>query len=93
MLVNRRVKNMVTLKFETKPIFKFDENGKFETEDQGLIKRLLPYFDHEENEIVNCNGNGYSNNENKFKCKKCGQECESKGLLLAHYRIKHKKGE
>jgi hypothetical protein len=71
-------KNLVVIDSEkgTK-LFQFDGNGEFETDDEKMIKRAVPYFKHEDNIET-------------MKCKKCGAEFTNKGELLAHYR-QHKK--
>lgn len=34
-----------------KPLFRFNEQGEYETNDERLIERLKPYFRYENNEI------------------------------------------
>ena len=60
--------------------FQFDENGEYETEDEKLIDWMK-----KNKGFIKCENN-------TLKCKKCGQEFENKGLLMAHYR-QHKKEE
>lgn len=56
--------------------FYFNENGRFETENETLCKILKQHFEVEE--------------PKKYHCKHCDYETENKGELLAHYR-EHKK--
>lgn len=57
--------------------FSFDKNGKFETDNQFLIKILSQTF----------------KTDNLKKCKKCDFSCDNQGVLLKHYRENHKKEE
>ena len=63
---------------------KFDENGEYETDNPGLIKRMS----------VNFQIKGTSKEEiavkKTYKCKKCDFVGENMGILLAHYRNEHK---
>jgi hypothetical protein len=76
LLVNTRKK--VNGMYKNTPLFIFDENGEYETEDKRLIEKLKKNFKHE---------------NNKFKCKKCDFETDNMGELLAHYRKEHPKEE
>ncbi|MCK9218285.1 MAG: hypothetical protein M0P77_10285 [Firmicutes bacterium] len=69
-----RARQRVGMRKRTVPIFQFDENGEYETNDKKLIEALKPHYKHQKPHV----------------CKKCGEEFENKGLLLAHYRH-HKK--
>jgi hypothetical protein len=61
-------------------MFKFDENGIYETNHPITIKRMRGRFEEIKEEI-------------KLKrCKKCDFTCDNQGELLAHYRESHPKG-
>lgn len=61
-----------------KPLFRFDKNGEYETNDPKMIKRCQKQFEVKE--------------ETKpRKCKKCNFTCETQGELLRHYRENHPK--
>lgn len=59
-------------------VFKFDNEGKFETENPLLINRLKLTFKFEEIKRIHC--------------KKCDFECNTKGELTAHCQTEHPKG-
>jgi hypothetical protein len=63
----------------SKKVFQFDDKGEFITEDKSLIEWMKKYKSFIKTE------------KETFKCKKCGNVFENKGLLLSHYR-EHKKG-
>jgi hypothetical protein len=84
MAVTERNKDPRTRQFRRNVlVFRFDQKGEFETEDEKLIKRLMPKFKHES---VKETATGDS-----IKCKKCSFTCSNKGELMAHYRKEHKK--
>ena len=62
--------------------FYFDENGRYETENQILIKVLSQQFEIE---------NKVTGTEAIRRCKKCDFTCASQGEMLKHYREKHPK--
>lgn len=74
-LVKTRKRKQFSTEVTMKPLFRFDENGEYETTDERLIQKLKKKFKYEE--------------EKTYKCKKCEYETTNKGELLAHYR-KHK---
>lgn len=74
-LVSSRKYNNMKKHTEQKPIFRFDNNGEYETDNPDMIERLKPHFKHSAS----------------LKCKKCDFETENKGLLMAHYREMHPK--
>jgi len=78
MLVKQRKRKKMSTEYELKPVFRFDENGEFITDDEKLIKKLAPKFRHEED-------------PDKKICKQCGQPFDNTGALLAHYRLSHPK--
>jgi uncharacterized Zn-finger protein len=75
-LVKTRKRKQFSTEVVMNPLFRFDENGEYETTDERLIQKLKKKFKYD---------------ENKFTCKKCGETFDNKGLLLAHYR-NHKEG-
>ena len=86
MLVKEKKRTYFENTFQFKPIFRFDKNGEYITDNEKLIEKLKTRFRHVplENDDVN-------DKDNKImKCKKCDFETENKGLLMAHYR-EHKK--
>lgn len=65
---------------QLKTKFIFDENGKYETQDEKLIawmKKNKNFIRCEESEVL--------------KCKKCEFTCSNRGELMAHYRKDHPK--
>ncbi len=74
----------------------FDDKGMFDTkaylknfEETVLIPRLNIHFKQvEEIEVEEVEAD-----EKEYKCKKCDFTCDSKGLLLAHYREHKKDGD
>ena len=79
MLVKDRKRIPFSTEWKFKPLFRFDEDGEFVTEDEKLIERLKRKFKYEvENNV-------------EFKCKQCDYTTTNKGELLAHYRKEHPK--
>jgi len=78
MLVKEKRKQPFTGRVISKPLFRFDENGEYETDDPRLIQKLKKKFKYEE--------------EKAYRCKKCSFECDNKGELLAHYKHEHSRG-
>jgi hypothetical protein len=76
-LVREMRRNPMKDEPEFVPIFRFDKNGEYTTSDDKLIQKLKKKFRYEEEKV--------------FKCKKCGEEFENRGLMLAHYRANHPK--
>lgn len=76
-LVREMRRKPFSTEYEFKPVFRFDEKGEYSTSDDRLIQKLKRKFKYEE--------------EKKFTCKKCGEEFNNRGLLLAHYRANHQK--
>ena len=81
-LVKEKRKKPYSIEIEFKPIFRFDSNGEYTTEDQRLIEKLKRKFRYEDN---------VTDDKPIITCKKCGETFESKGLLLAHYKKEHPK--
>jgi hypothetical protein len=77
-LVKERRKKPFSKEVKNIPLFRFDENGEYETTDDRLIQKLKKKFKFEE--------------EKTYKCKKCDYETSNKGELMAHYRTNHKEG-
>lgn len=48
MLVKQRMRKPGTMEIAQKPLFRFDPNGEFVTEDEKLIEKLKPRFRYEE---------------------------------------------
>lgn len=69
--------------------FYFDNNGRFETDNEILCKILKQHFEVEEE--VSENKEIQAEVKETFKCKKCDFETDNKGLLMAHYKEKHPK--
>jgi hypothetical protein len=65
---------------DNKPLFRFDKNGEFVTEDERLIKRLKQHFKYEDNA-----------KSDSINCKKCDFSCSNRGELMAHYKKEHPK--
>lgn len=80
LLVKERKRKRFTTEFIYKPLFRFDENGEYITEDERLIEKLKRKFEYKE-----------INDNPEFLCKKCGASFESRGALLLHYRKDHPK--
>ena len=76
-LVREMRRKPFSTEYEFKPIFRFDEKVEYSTTDDRLIQKLKKKFKFEE--------------EKTYKCKKCGEEFENRGLMLAHYRANHPK--
>jgi hypothetical protein len=72
-----------------KLLFRFNENGEFETTDQGLIEKLKRHFKYDNEQIKPAGAEPAK----MMKCKKCNFETDNKGLLMAHYREHKKDGE
>jgi hypothetical protein len=75
LLVNTRKK--VNGMYKNTPLFRFDKNGEYNTDDEKLINKLKPNFKYEKN----------------YKCNKCNFETDNMGELLQHYKHKHPKEE
>ena len=77
-----------------KLLFRFDSNGEFVTDDEKLIARLLPRFEHD-GTITTVEEKSVEADKveiNLRHCKKCDFTCETQGQLLKHYREEHAKG-
>lgn len=77
-LVSQRIYNVATQKSKIKPLFRFNEEGEYETGNEALIRRLKMKFKHDDSVI--------------HKCKYCDFETSNMGKLMAHYR-EHKRSE
>lgn len=87
MLVTTRKTNKITNASMMVPLFRFNEDGVYETDDPLMIARLNGRFDciDNSNEVIE--------KKETFTCKYCNEEFESKGKLLAHYKVCKKKGK
>jgi hypothetical protein len=82
-----------------RPLFKFDENGEFDTKDfmlefeKKLIDRIKVYFRHEEMPEAEAVVDNVTRvvETPEFKCKKCNEVFTNQGEFLAHHRTAHKK--
>lgn len=91
MLVKSRKKVLFQNTVQFKPLFRFNENGEYETNDEQLIKKLISRFDHKVMEDTLKNIEAIEEKEvKKITCKKCGQQFENIGKLMNHSRIEHK---
>lgn len=70
-LVKERKRKQFTMGIINKPLFRFDENGEYETNDPILIEKLKRKFKYD---------------EKSYSCKKCDFTTNNKGELLAHYK-------
>lgn len=77
-VVTRNGYNRFTKKKRINVLFRFDDNGEYETEDLKLIESLKQHFKYDEAKA-------------KMKCKHCEFETENKGELMSHYRNHHGK--
>lgn len=81
-LVSERKRKPMSKEFTVKPIFRFDTNGEYETNDERLCRKLMRKFAYEKPDEAKV-----------YTCKKCGYETENKGIFLAHHREAHPKKE
>ena len=86
----RKTRRDIVKNKRPKLIFRFDENGKYVTEDIALIEKLKRKFRYDEIEIENKEIEIKSENSLRH-CKKCDFTCETQGQLLKHYRESHTK--
>ena len=96
MLVKERKKKFCSFEFAQKPLFRFDSNGEYITENEELIKKLKSRFDHVQilEEVIPFIEEIKEEIEKPKKviiCKQCGAIFDNIGLLLAHARKEHKK--
>lgn len=89
---------------ERKPLFRFDQNGEYKTEDKKLIERAAKRFEIKKEEkkaevlkVEEQKTESVKTEEAKTKplrtCKICGEEFDSVGLFMAHMRVHKSKGE
>ena len=91
---------------ERKPLFRFDNNGEYQTEDEKLIARAAKRFEIKEYEKkkpkIESKKSEIEDSEVEIakekkeihrKCKICGEEFDSLGLFMAHMKDHKKKGE
>lgn len=104
MLVKTKKRNLFQGTVKLMPLFRFDENGMFETTDEKLINKLKLRFKYDEelsksekeNPVVKNKTVGKTEKEEEksiLKCKKCDFATDNMGELLAHYREHKKEGE
>ncbi len=103
MLVKTKKKTYFENKIQLKPLFRFDENGEYITEDKQLIEKLKSRFscvpiqeiDSKINQAVENAVEDVKNQikpeEKVYKCKKCPYETTNMGELMAHYKKEHPK--
>lgn len=90
MLVRERKRKPMSTEFEFKPLFRFDGNGEYVTDDEKLIAKLKNRFectpvDEEENNADT------SEKIKTYPCKKCGESFDNWGLFMSHCRQEHPK--
>lgn len=89
---------------ERKPLFRFDENGEYKTEDKKLITKVAKRFEIKSEEkkaevlkVEEQKVEVLEPEEVKTKplrtCKICGEEFDSVGLFMAHMRVHKSRGE
>jgi hypothetical protein len=88
-LVKERKRKPLSGAMILKPLFRFDENGEYETSDEKLITKLKCKFRCEETKEIM----PFEPESKVYKCKKCDFKTDNNGLLKAHYRKEHKKGD
>ena len=88
-----RFSNKTVIRLTGKKGFYFDENGKYETDNDLLCKVLKQHFETEEIKTENSATDDKPEKNKKYQCKQCDFETDNKGELLAHYRKNHPKGE
>lgn len=71
----------------------FDDNGIFDTKVfvKDFENKLIDRFDNSNFEKIE--EAETETDKKEFTCKKCDFTCDSKGLLLAHYREHKKEGD
>lgn len=77
MLVKEKKRKPMSTDFVFKPLFRFNADGEFETNNEKLISKLKRRFEYEKLK----------------QCKKCDFKTENMGELLLHYRKEHPKGD
>lgn len=87
-----RFSSKTVIRVTGKKGFYFNENGKYETDNDLLCRILKQHFEiensNEENSITD---DKPTDTINIKHCKKCDFICENQGQLLAHYREAHPK--
>jgi hypothetical protein len=106
MLVKERKRKPMSTEFIFKPIFRFDSNGEYVTEDERLITKLKKKFKYEivneyvdfeilwwfeENEENYVIDNDRGEDIKKYQCKKCGESFDNWGFYMSHCRQEHPK--
>lgn len=77
--------------------FRFDSEGRYQTDNERLIKVLKTKFKHDpvdKESVINIVKPDEENRTSEIilkHCKKCEFTCENQGDLLAHYRSAHPK--
>jgi hypothetical protein len=105
MLVKERKRKPYTIEFIYKPLFRFDGNGEYITEDKKLIEKLKKKFKYETiNKYVDFdnlwwfeenenNANDQGEEIKNYQCKKCEQSFDNWGLFMSHCKKEHPKEE
>ena len=69
-----------------RPLFRFDKDGMYETDDAKILKRLKSQF-HIFDNIESAN----ESKKVKRHCSKCDFTCTNQGDMLTHHRKAHPK--
>ena len=102
MLVKELVRKPFSFEMASKPLFRFDAKGVFETDDPKLIAKadkLKRRFKFEEVPVDEVpvpvetkeEAPEPAKQETVYRCKKCEFECNNSGVLMQHYRTAHPK--
>ena len=91
MLIKERKKKFFNGETLYKPVFRFDKNGEYITDDERLINKLKSRFTYTEMES-NAPGDNPTEEKKILKCKKCDFETDNQGTLMRHYKEHKKEG-
>ena len=94
MLIKERKKKFFNGETLYKPVFRFDKNGEYITDDERLINKLKSRFTYTEmeNNAPSDKPIAKQAETTTYKCKHCDYTTTNKGELLAHYREHKKEG-
>lgn len=87
-----RFSNKTVIRLTNQKGFYFDENGRYETNNDLLCRVLKQHFEIEENEEVNNVTVDKPEEEKTHQCKHCNYTTTNKGELLAHYKEHKREG-